>query len=1410
MAIEFTYDDTEYGYRDHTGDGAEIDFAIGFPFLNKSSAQNGSQPKTLRVYFDGVEQLTDWSVRSAGNVVRFTVAPATDVHIEFRRDSGIDDPAVQWTNSSIINQRTLKLAQDWGKFLDQELYTKTIALVDDLNAIVAAFALDDLDDVTLTAAAEGEFLRKSGADWLNVQIVEADISDLQNYSVVGHTHLEADITDLQAYLLDITGENIGDLSDVIQTAAADGELLRFDGSDWINNTLAEAGISAVGHTHVEADITDLTHAIITQDEGSTVTGGPHTTIDFVGAGVVATDAGSGVTTVTIAGGAGPTDLDDLTDVTISAPSTGQVLRKSGGDWLNATLVEADISDLQSYLLDITAEPIGDLSDVTITSITTNEILKWNGSAFINNTLAEAGISAVGHTHLEADITDLTKTIIVEDEGSGVAGGPHDTLDFVGSGVVVTDAGSGTATVTISSGGATDLDGLSDVTLTTPSTGEFLRKSAGDWLNVDIVEADISDLQAYLLNITAEPIGDLSDVTITSIATNEILKWNGSAFINNTLAEAGIAAASHTHLEADITDLQPYLLDITGEDFTDLNDTPADYSGAGSRFVKVNSGATALEFVADPGFLLDITGEDIGDLSDVTITAIAADEILKWNGSAFINNTLAEAGISAVGHTHLEADITDLSKTIVVEDEGSGVSGGPHDTLDFVGGGVTVNFAGSGTATITIPAGGATDLDGLTDVTLSTPSTGQFIRKSAGNWLNVDIVEADISDLQSYLLDITGEPIGDLSDVTITSIASNEILKWNGSAFINNTLAEAGISAVGHTHSESDITDLQPYLLDITGEDFTDLSDTPANYSGAGSRFVKVNSGATALEFVVDPGFLLDITNEPLEDLSDVTITTIAADEILKWTGSAWINNTLAEAGISATGHTHTQSDITDLTKTIIVEDEGSGVAGGPHDTLDFVGGGVTVTDAGGGTATITIPSGGAASLNDLTDVTLASPSTGEFLRKSAGDWLNVDIVEADISDLQSYLLDITAEDIGDLSDVTITAIAANEILKWNGSAFINNTLAEAGISATGHTHTQSEITDLTKTIIVEDEGSTVTGGPHDTLDFVGSGVVVTDAGSGTATVTISGGGSSAGDSDYVLVDRGALNQVVADHINRTVEGNARGTNAVDLQMLRAIATMVASATSSVIGGGEDNTAGGVHSVVCGGDTNRVDSIRGFTGGGFSNFITSSAGGDCVIVGGDNNTITGAQDSATIGGGQNNLTAADHATIPGGFNADGRRFGEWAYGGASAANAQVVQNVATALTTNATQTTMGYSNAQSTWLQPAIDQATIPFPSALTFMMVFSGYVIGMRANSAGEDACAFRIEGAMKKQDSGAISFVGNPSVTVVGRDDVNLDCDVVLAAADAGANVRVTGIAAEDWTWTFAWAGPEMLVPSL
>ncbi len=130
-----------------------------------------------------------------------------------------------------------------------------------------------------------------------------------------------------------------------------------------------------------------------------------------------------------------------------------------------------------------------------------------------------------------------------------------------------------------------------------------------------------------------------------------------------------------------------------------------------------------------------------------------------------------------------------------------------------------------------------------------------------------------------------------------------------------------------------------------GGTFVSLSDTPANYTGAGGFLVRVNAGATALEFVngttlfaaashthaagdVTSGTFADarialsnvtqhqaslsigwsqLTGVPstfapsahtLDSHSNVTITANTSGELLMWNGSAWINRTLAEAGIT--------------------------------------------------------------------------------------------------------------------------------------------------------------------------------------------------------------------------------------------------------------------------------------------------------------------------------------------------------------------------------------------------------------------------------------------------------------------------------------------------------------------------------
>lgn len=84
-----------------------------------------------------------------------------------------------------------------------------------------------------------------------------------------------------------------------------------------------------------------------------------------------------------------------------------------------------------------------------------------------------------------------------------------------------------------------------------------------------VTAQASDYSAfYLQNIASESIGDLSDVTLAGITNGQVLSWTGSDFSPTTLLDS----------------------------FTELTDTPSDYTGSAGRLLAVNGAGTGVEFV----------------------------------------------------------------------------------------------------------------------------------------------------------------------------------------------------------------------------------------------------------------------------------------------------------------------------------------------------------------------------------------------------------------------------------------------------------------------------------------------------------------------------------------------------------------------------------------------------------------------------------------------------------------------------------------------------------------------------------------------------------------------------------------------------------------------------------------------
>jgi hypothetical protein len=168
----------------------------------------------------------------------------------------------------------------------------------------------------------------------------------------------------------------------------------------------------------------------------------------------------------------------------------------------------------------------------------------------------------------------------------------------------------------------------------------------------------------------------------------------------------------------------------------------------------------------------------------------------------------------------------------------------------------------------------------------------------------------------------------LEDTVITSVATGEILKYDGTSakWINNTLAEAGIAAVGHTHTASNITDFTEAVQDIIGADviagtgitvaYNDTTGKTTVTNSAPNQTVAISSGSGITVSGTYPSFTIDHTDTSTQTSVDNTGATVIQDVTLDGfghvTGLASVAITPALIGAAATSHTHTAANITDF------------------------------------------------------------------------------------------------------------------------------------------------------------------------------------------------------------------------------------------------------------------------------------------------------------------------------------------------------------------------------------------------------------------------------------------------------------------------------------------------------------------
>ena len=522
-----------------------------------------------------------------------------------------------------------------------------------------------------------------------------------------------------------------------------------------------------------------------------------------------------------------------------------------------------------------------------------------------------------------------------------------------------------------------LSDLTDVSAAVPSTGQVLEWNGTQWApgtdntlslasatpsNLGTAAAGTGTAAARDDHVHAMPgLGDLTDVTLSSPASGEVLTWNGSAWT---------AAADSTNLtgyatESFVTSAVANLVDSSPAALDTLNEL-----------------AAAL-------------GDDANFAANVTASL---------------------SGKAAANHNHTSADVTDFATAASANAPIQTVNNATGDITIANGTGLTLTANGS---TLTLAAAlPPSNLADLADVS-GTPSTNQALIYNGSEWQPGDIpAGTTINSLSGSVVVANGTGItltesgqtltlaavaqgGDVDGGTFG--AAGNVLTEGGdnlAAETGDTLTvEGGSSTAGDSIQllRSSVAGVTPSTL-LAGELAINTEDGLLYWQRANGTIASADIDLT-LATVATSGSYNDLADLP-------TLGTAAATAASDYATAA--QGTLADsavqpgdlATVATTGsyndlsgipteftpsaHTHTAGDVTDFGT--------AAAANAPLQSLNSLTGTLTIAGSGGTTvteagSTITVASTAPPTvLADLSDVSTATPSTGQVLKWTGSAW----------------------------------------------------------------------------------------------------------------------------------------------------------------------------------------------------------------------------------------------------------------------------------------------------------------------------------------------------------------------------------------------------------------------------------------
>lgn len=315
-----------------------------------------------------------------------------------------------------------------------------------LSSFTNTMALNDLSDVNGVVGTQYHVLYRNATEWTSKQLSINDLSDFPLFSPVATNGLYSSLINAPFNPGTTKKVNLNELEDVLDAIApASGHVLTYTAGKWTSAAPATPITSLDGLSNVEITAVADNQFLVYDTTNPTINRWKNTTIN-----VALKSAAEVVGTITLS----PTDM------VIGTPAVNQVIKWDTGTskWINAQLTYSDIGGSLSLTLD-------QLDNVVVPTPATGDLLKFVSPNWVNYTpLVPHRISDVDNGNEGAFVdTGLDPSNVLISAGDGAVA--------TGGNIILTP-NTGTnadAAVIIEGNGGTDVYISSDDTLNIEST-----------------------------------------------------------------------------------------------------------------------------------------------------------------------------------------------------------------------------------------------------------------------------------------------------------------------------------------------------------------------------------------------------------------------------------------------------------------------------------------------------------------------------------------------------------------------------------------------------------------------------------------------------------------------------------------------------------------------------------------------------------------------------------------------------------------------------------------------------------------------------------------------------------------------------------------------------------------------------